>query len=52
MTLVFSSNARFGAIPDFVKSGNTVKKGVKFLIFQIDKLTCDISNSLFFITDQ
>ena len=53
MTSVISPTARLGAVPYFVKTGNTVKWGKKS-IFQIgtENTPCDISNALSFITDQ
>ena len=51
---LFSLTARFDRLPNFVKYGNTVRNGGKFSIFQKFWVNtpCDISNSLFLITEQ
>ena len=50
----FSSTARFRSVPYFMKTGNTAKWGKKKSIFQKSRenTPCDISNSLFIITDR
>ena len=53
MASVFSPTARLGAVPYFIKTGNTVKWGKKNSIFQIgtENTPCDISNALSFNND-